>query len=58
MKITKVDIFYLALRMTVALSLIYILGFFKGLLINVILTNLYYYFMKYMVGLEMLLAQD
>jgi hypothetical protein len=52
MRLSRKDIFFLSLRITITLSLIYYLGLLKGLLILWSYFTLAFYFMKFVFGLE------
>ena len=58
MKITPYDILFLSLRITLFLSLIYILGLIYGVVIKLVTSYLYFHIMKYVFGMEKLLAED
>ena len=52
MKLTKTDLFFLSLRMTVLLSLIYYLGLLSGITVYTVYFSLNILVMKYLFGLE------
>ena len=52
MKLTKTDLFFLSLRMTVLLSLIYYLGLLSGIAVYTVYFSLNILVMKYLFGLE------
>jgi hypothetical protein len=52
MRLSRKDIFFLSLRITITLSLIYYLGLINGLLILWSYFTLTYYVMKWVFGLE------
>ena len=58
MKITPYDILFLSLRITFFLSLIYIFGLIYGVVIKLTTSYLYFHIMKYVFGMEKLLAED
>lgn len=52
MRLSRKDIFFLSLRITITLSLIYYLGILKGLLVIWSYFILTFYLMKVLFGLE------
>jgi len=52
MRLSRKDIFFLSLRITITLSLIYYVGLLKGVLIIWGYYMLTFYLMKYLFGLE------
>ena len=58
MRLSRKDIFFLSLRITITLSLIYYLGVIKGLLILWTYFTSLFYLMKWVFGLESLSPID
>jgi hypothetical protein len=58
MRLSRKDIFFLSLRITITLSLIYYMGVIKGLLILWTYFTSMFYLMKWVFGLESLSPID
>ncbi len=52
MRLSRNDVFFLSLRITITLSLIFYLGLIKGLLVIYSYFILTFYLMKYLFGME------
>ena len=52
MRLSRKDIFFLSLRITITLSLVYYVGLLKGVLMIWAYYLLTFYFMKHIFGLE------